>query len=568
MTEQVVSVPVADLHPSPSNPRKHGLLKGIEELTESVRSVGILQPVVARKRDDGDTVRRGLKFEVVFGHRRREAAIRAGLDSVPCLVREYDDDQVLEAQIVENLEREDVHPLDEADGFAELLRRGYDLPKIAGKIGKPPSYVAQRLKLCSLSNGCREALDEERITLGVALELAKLPSEKLQTEGLKAVGVDQKARFAEDRGLMTVADARAEIEREVMRKLKNAPFDTTDAKLLPKAGACTTCPKRTGAQVDLFPDASSPDLCSDPSCFREKCDARWKALQKTAKIEGKKLLPAQEAGKIFDRYGNTSRSGLSWDSKYVVLDGTTRNAAGRDVQVRSLFKADEMPDVTVGRNPYNGDVVELVPKSAVERAVAKRSRQHAHEERKAKTPAQKATEAKEKATVERERAKDRARVEVNARCVAAVADAIERAGSKAEAFVLDLVFRELADTTIDGGERLLERRGILPKDKGRKGGARPADMDQVRRESEYSNPAWLRAVLAELVLGNFVEHAYGENKTAIEKACKAWGVDRKKIEATVVAENEAARATAKTEKKAAPAQKPKKASTKKKAARR
>ena len=330
--------------------------------------------------------------------------------------------------------------------------------------------MAQRLKLCALSKDARKALDEDRVSLGVALELAKLPNEKLQAEALKLVAPAEDARFAADRSLMRVADARAEIEREVMRRLSNAPFDTTDPKLLPKAGPCTTCPKRTGVQADLFPEASSPDLCSDPACFREKCDAKWKALQKTAKAEGKKLLSAKEANETFDRYGGR---GLHWGAKYEPLNGTTRNAAGRDVSVRGLFKADEMPDVFVGRNPYTGDVVELVPKKAVERALAKRSRQAAHQDRKSKTPAQKAAEAKEKASAELARAKEQAKVETNARCVAAIADAVEKAGAKAELFALDLALESLDAIATDCGDRVLARRGFTKGGEGAGEGERP-----------------------------------------------------------------------------------------------
>lgn len=529
--DQIITVPVARLHPSPTNPRKHGLLKGIDELADSVRSVGVLQPIVARAS--------GKDFEVVFGHRRREAAIRAELDEVPVIVRTYDDDQVLEAQTVENLQREDVHPLDEADGFAVLLKRGYDLARIAAKLGKPTSYVAQRLKLCSLSKDARKALDEELISLGVALELAKLPNEKLQAEALKVVAPARDARFAEDRVLLRVVDARAEIEREVMRKLSNAPFDTADAKLLPKAGPCTTCPKRTGVQVDLFPEASSPDLCTDPVCFREKSDAKWKLLQKTAKAEGKKLLGAKETSETFDQYGGRN-GGLRWNSNFEALNGTTRNGAGRDVSVRGLFKPDEMPDVFVAKNPHTGDVVELVPKKAVERALAKRSRQAAHKERTSKTPAQKAADAKEKAATERARAKEAVRAAVSARCVAAIADAVQKAGTKAELFVLDLVLEQVADMFYEGLERSLARRGLADTKKKRRSWV--DDVAAIRREPKYADASWVRGILAELCLSEYIEQdGFGARKGLIEKACKTMGVDRAAIEKTVVAEQKAAK---------------------------
>jgi ParB/RepB/Spo0J family partition protein len=552
VTEQIVSVPISNLRPCPTNPRKHGLLKGIEEMTASVQSVGILQPVVARR--VGSAPSGESFYEVVFGHRRREAARRAELADVPCIVREYSDDQVLEAQIVENLGREDVHPLDEADGFAELLKRGYTVAHAAARVGKPTAYVAQRLKLCALSKSARKALDEDRVTLGVALELAKLPNQTLQDDALERVAAGESKRGrdfdADPRGLLTVQQARHVIESDVMRKLANAPFDTTDASLVPKAGACAACPKRTGAQAELFPDASSPDLCTDPECFRGKLDARWDAIKATAKKEGKAVLPVAEAKSAFSEYNTRF-----YHAKLEALDSTTWSAGGRQVPVRDLFKKDALPEITIARNPHTGDIIELVPKGAVDKARSKEDRARGassggRSKSKSSGAAAKA-DAKEKAAAERARAKAATNVEINSRSVLAISHAVEKAGSKADVFVLDLVLGDLWNNgDYDVIEGIAARRGLgVGAGKAGKRDHMP-DVAKVRREPKASDASWLRGLLTELLLGQHVEFAYGEDKSKIEKACKTWGIDRKAIEQSVVSWQVAEKVRLATEAKA------------------
>jgi ParB/RepB/Spo0J family partition protein len=250
-----VQIPLDQLHPSPTNPRKH--LGDLSELAASIAQVGVLEPLVARPS--------GAYFEIAFGHRRHAGAMKAGWRPCRSSCATTPTTRCSRRQITENSQREDPHPLDEADGFAALLERNYTVQRIADRIGRPVPYVAQRLKLCGLSKECRKAIDDERISIGVALLLAKLPNQKLQDEGLKSL-----TGYRLHEGQVSVAEARATLEREVMCALKGASFKADDAELVAAAGACTVCPKRTGVQVDLFADASSPDLCTDPKCFRSR----------------------------------------------------------------------------------------------------------------------------------------------------------------------------------------------------------------------------------------------------------------------------------------------------------
>lgn len=161
-------IPLADLHPSPLNPRKR--VTDVEALAASVGEVGILEPLLVRPLPAA----RG--YEVVAGGRRLEAAQKAGLLVAPCLVRELGDAAALELAIVENNQRGDIHPLEEAEAFQRLttLDRSYTPEAIAAKIGRPLAYVKARLKLLDLHGPAREAFAQGEIALGHAQLLAKL----------------------------------------------------------------------------------------------------------------------------------------------------------------------------------------------------------------------------------------------------------------------------------------------------------------------------------------------------------------------------------------------------------
>lgn len=159
-------LPLTMLVPSSMNPRK--TLGDVTDLAASIREVGILEPILVRPRDGA--------AEVVAGSRRHAAAQAAGLLMVPCLVRELTDAQALELAIVENNQRGDIHPLDEAEAFQLLaaMNRLYTPEVIAAKIGRPKAYVTGRLRLLQLEPTVREAFAADRITIGHADRIARL----------------------------------------------------------------------------------------------------------------------------------------------------------------------------------------------------------------------------------------------------------------------------------------------------------------------------------------------------------------------------------------------------------
>lgn len=263
-------LPIAMLTESPTNPRRvfdEAFLKG---LASSIVAQGVLASLLVRPKEK--------HYEIVFGAQRFRAAQIAGKETVPVEIRDMTDAQVMEAQLVENLQRRDVHPLEEARSFKGLLdleEPKYSIEQIAAKIGKPPAYVATRLKLTELAEVVVEAFYREEIGVGHALLLAKLPLDK-QEEALKAcfredwgASADRKAK----RILLPVRNLQTWIEQNILLVLKDAPFDKKDAHLVAIAGSCVDCPKRTARNKLLFADFGNQDACSDPSCYQAKVDA-------------------------------------------------------------------------------------------------------------------------------------------------------------------------------------------------------------------------------------------------------------------------------------------------------
>lgn len=263
---QLAEVRLDGLVLSPTNPRTSFDPSQQEELTASIREQGVLVPLLCRLLPDQE-------LEVVAGARRYHAATAAGLTTVPVIVRAMSDKEAREVQLIENLQRSDVHPLDEGYAYHALrTMAGYDLTRLAAKVGKTRSYVAQRLQLTTLSAEAQTAFRADRISTGHALLIARLP---VRDHGvaLRACSRRRWTSTGEIEQLVTVAELADWIAHTIHLDLRRAPFSTTDATLLPAAGACLTCRKRTGCAPDLFPDIAQQDTCIDRACWAEKRDA-------------------------------------------------------------------------------------------------------------------------------------------------------------------------------------------------------------------------------------------------------------------------------------------------------
>jgi ParB family transcriptional regulator, chromosome partitioning protein len=162
---QFCHLPLGRLHPGPNKLRKDFNQQDLQDLAQSIREKGLLQPLIVRSRPHGE-------YEIVAGERRWRAARLAGIREVPVLLRELSDAEALEIALVENVQRSDLSPLEEAEGYAQLMQRcGYTQHRLASVIGKSRSHVANSLRLLSLPGEVKAHLEAGRLTPGHARTL-------------------------------------------------------------------------------------------------------------------------------------------------------------------------------------------------------------------------------------------------------------------------------------------------------------------------------------------------------------------------------------------------------------
>ncbi len=207
------TLPLEALRPAPWNPRGLVAEATLAELVESIRVQGILTPLLVRRvlPDDHEV---GAspdpsepRFEIVAGHRRYQAARLARLATVPVVVRDLDDDQAREVAIIENLQREDIRPLDEARSFQALLRAETSPASIAARVGKPERYVWDRIRLLQLAPEAQALLETDRITVQHAIVLSKLTAAD-QARLLDPEVRDGRGLFEREDSLLDEADDR------------------------------------------------------------------------------------------------------------------------------------------------------------------------------------------------------------------------------------------------------------------------------------------------------------------------------------------------------------------------
>ena len=265
------NVTLALLSESKTNPRRTFEEVALKELASSIRTQGVLSPLLVRPLTENG-------FEIIAGARRYRAAQMAEVPTVPVRIVHLSDAAALEAQLVENLVRSEIHPMEEAQGFRALLDLEdpkYSIEQIAAKVGKSPVFVASRLKLSDLVPAAVDAFYADEIGVGHALLLAKLPAD--QQEGALSAcfkevynGGSKPARI-----LLPVRNLQFWIDSNILLVLKDAPFNKRDAQLIPTAGSCADCPKRTGHNKLLFGDdlGRQGDRCTDPNCYAAKVSA-------------------------------------------------------------------------------------------------------------------------------------------------------------------------------------------------------------------------------------------------------------------------------------------------------
>lgn len=389
MQGQITILPLEALHDSPFNPRRTFLEEGLQQLAADVKAHGIISPIKVRPMSSAQAAEACVNagYQLVYGHRRLRAARLAGLVRVPCIVQELSDDEARVEAISENLSREDVHPIEEAEGFSALLdARRISADELAAELGKSRSYVYGRLKLLQACQQVRDACLRGEIGSEVALLVARLRTEKLQEKALQAI----KGRYIdmEDGGARSYRQIRDLLNERFTLKLDgDALFDPADATLLPDAGACTSCPRRSGnapeysdvaagksdddihsVEVDDSDDAYEAarkaagrwawnakvgaDICTDPDCFDAKKKAQLKRQAAALAEKGKLVIDGAKARQAIDAQGNVKGAYIALkDVKAQLKQRPKKGGAAHDLVE---------PEVVVIQNPRDGTTVEAV----------------------------------------------------------------------------------------------------------------------------------------------------------------------------------------------------------------
>lgn len=280
-------IPITMLAPSPLNPRKRWTPERVARMVSSLRTSGQVQPIRVRPNPHYTPSNGRPPYEIVVGETRWRAAPEAGLTALDAVVGDYTDQQVIELGVVENTDRNDLHPLEEAEAYEALLRRpdglqGYaTVQDLAARFGQSASYVYQRLKLRNLCPAGREAFLADKIKASVALLIARMPD---MAEQAKATATLAAGWGGEPYSYRTAAEL---LQRDYMLALAKAPFDI--AATFAVAGPCHQCAKRSGANPDLFADVTGGDMCQDARCYQAKAtearladEARQAALRSDA----------------------------------------------------------------------------------------------------------------------------------------------------------------------------------------------------------------------------------------------------------------------------------------------
>lgn len=386
------------LAPSKTNPRsRRGFDEAsLKELAASIKSADVLQPILVRTaavkpvakatwpfptpltKEEGKASPFA-QYEIVAGERRWRAARIAGLADVPVVIRELTDLEVLRIQLIENVQRKDLDALEEAEGYEKLMQQKdaegnpYTAELIGSLMGVSKATVYARLKLLALCQDGRDAFFDGKIDASTALLIARIPVEKLQLQALKKVTEEAGwgNQFTAKGDKMSFRRAREILQQEFMLDLDRAPFDTQDADLLPKAGNCTACPKRTGNAPDLFDDVGSKDVCTDPVCFGMKKAAHVLRLQKQAEDQGSIVISGKAAKKLIGDNWNHPVEHQLKEHGYATLDtpvpgDAKKRTFGQLLEENKLLaqdKATGKPAVqkTVIANPHReGQMIETV----------------------------------------------------------------------------------------------------------------------------------------------------------------------------------------------------------------
>ncbi|MEO6608563.1 MAG: ParB/RepB/Spo0J family partition protein [Aestuariivirga sp.] len=240
-------VPIELLHPNPNNPRKYFAEEELESLAKSLKDKGLLQPLVVRPRNDGS-------FEIVAGERRWRASQRAGLHEIPVLIRELGDRETLEIALIENVQRSDLNPLEEARAYRQLIEAyDYTQLQLAEGIGKSRSHIANTMRLLTLPETILKQIEDGSLTAGHARSLIATESPEELAE--KIIALKLSVRQSEDLARKTPSTTSVKTEKDpdtraLEKELSHAMGLAVSLKHKGQTGGTVTITYKTLDQLD------------------------------------------------------------------------------------------------------------------------------------------------------------------------------------------------------------------------------------------------------------------------------------------------------------------------------
>lgn len=532
--EQFAIVKRANVVRSTTNPRTTFNHEKLVELANSIKATGgVHQPLLLRPLPVWrvpDTPR-NVTHEIVCGERRDRACELAEWKEYPELIKDLTDDQVLEIQIVENLQRDDLSELEEAEGYQRLMEHSkLTVDQVGAKIGKSRSYVYARLKLTELIPSARESLREGQIDASKALLLARIPDPQLQQKALKDLTATD--YYGATKSYRAAAE---HVQKTYMLRLAEAKFPRKDETLVPGAGRCHECPKRTGANPDLFADVKSADVCTGPKCYHAKEEVHAQRQRDEAVARGQTIIDGREAKALMPN---------SWSNRvegYLRLDDAADSPT--DKPLRSVLSkqmvAEGVQPVLVANPHKQGELVAVLPADKVaELLKAKgdtKSADKLTKESESDERMRKAAEKKE-AEIALESAWRWAVLEATWVKVQAES-AGNSSGPKLDEVTRHMALRQAGGINQDNAKKLTKLLGL--------GKVAPKDglMDWVRTTPTPGAAMLLLVMFAEVEYMHWRPDA--ESNRGLLLIAEAFGVDKAAIEAQTRANTRAAKASEK-----------------------
>jgi ParB family chromosome partitioning protein len=283
-------VPVDRVESNPEQPRLSFDETTLQELAASIREHGVLQPILVRPIDEN-------RFQLIAGERRWRASKIAGMATIPALVEDIDDSTALEISIIENLQREDISPLDEAVMYDRMIKEhGYSIRRLADKLGKDKGYLENRLRLADAPPEIRELVSLRKDTLSHAYELMKVADPRRRKRLADAVA----------RNELSLVKLREKIEGRPARQVEGAGNDPTDEAMPEPALANSAAPPAQAAEVGWAAGAA-PDVLKDDSLHAAKAQLNEAVEELIGVIRDPRLL---------DSIGSVDRANLA---KYLTI---------------------------------------------------------------------------------------------------------------------------------------------------------------------------------------------------------------------------------------------------------